>query len=77
MKKLNRISIVILAISISMIIIGAVLGGITNLNNQGAAFNVTQLVNALQSLGYIAAAFSGIVLVASCVTAVIRNEDKK
>jgi len=69
MKKLAITSIVILAIGLAMIIVGAVLQGLDTTGN----FNIQYLANALRDIGYVASALSGVVLVATGVSSAIDN----
>ena len=75
MKKFSLTAIIILSVGLAMAIIGAVLSGITFGN--GAKFDAAELARVLETIGYIAAALSGIVLVAIGVSYAITEQTKK
>ena len=69
MSKLSTTAIIVLAIGLAMAIVGAVMQGI----NYTGDFNGQPLASVLREIGYIAAALSGIVLVASGVASAVRH----
>jgi len=72
MKKLTMISLVTLSIGLSLIIVSAVFSSIV----WGAGFNGANLVGPFNSIGYLMAAFSGIVLTATAVTHAAKDGGK-
>ena len=73
MKKMTLISLITLTIGLAMVIIGAVFASITT---WGAGFNPGVLSDTFQSIGYVVAAFSGIVLTAVGVTHAVGHDKK-
>jgi len=74
MKKLTIGLIVVLAITVTMKITGAVLAGVQP--RSGSNFDMSYLANTLMDLGMIGAALSGIALIAVVVAAAVRGEVK-
>ena len=77
MKKFVSTLIIILAVSVAITLIGAILLGVGN----AGSFNLAPLADAFRTLGIIGAALSGVVLAAVGVVTVVRtalnNEEKK
>ncbi len=68
MKKLITTTLIILAIGIAMIVVGSVLNGIA----WNASFDGTSFASALNNVGYLAAALSGVVLTGVGIVSVIK-----
>ena len=75
MKKLTVTALIILSVALAMIIIGAILGGVSTLG-AGAKFDASGLIDALTTIGYVAAALSGIVLTGMGVATAIKGKDE-
>ena len=73
MKKMTLISLITLTIGLSLVILGAVFASITT---WGAGFNPGVLADTFQSIGYVIAAFSGIVLTAIGVSSAVNEKGK-
>jgi len=73
MKKFTITAIVILAISLAMVFIGAIFQGVT-LNT--TRFDIEPLASALESIGFIGAALAGIVLTGFGVSSAVRGDAK-
>jgi len=72
MRKLSMVTIITLAVGLTMAVIGAIFQDITWTGN----FNPVNLAGVLETIGYITAAFSGIVLVALGVSSAVKSESK-
>ncbi len=72
MKKFITTTIVILSVGLAMVLIGAILQGI----NWGTGFDGTSLASALNTIGYIVAMLSGVVLTGLGVAYAVRNDSK-
>ena len=69
MKKFTLTAIIILSVGLALAIIGAIFNDITWTGD----FEPTALAGVMQTIGYIAAALSGIVLVAIGVSSAIKE----
>ena len=74
MKKGTMVAIMTLTIGLTLAIVGAVFQDITTWSD---SFNPVNLAAVLQTIGYLAAALSGIVLVAGGVANAIMEQTKK
>ncbi len=69
MKKLTLTTIIILGIGLAMVVVGAILQGIS----WGSGFNGDALASALNNIGYITAMLSGVVLTGTGIAYAIKN----
>ena len=78
MKKLSVSASITLSIGLAMIIVGAVLRSIWGLSTAaGSSFNATTLATAFESVGYVLAVISGVVLTAYFIVGAIKGENTK
>ena len=76
-KKVTIATIVLLAVGLAMVVIGAVLGSVTSLGGVLSAdkpFIATNISSALNTIGYLMAMLSGVVLAAVCVSGAFNKE---
>jgi len=68
-KSIFKGAVIVLAVSIAVLIIGAVLAGIT----LTGSFNLMALAGALQSVGMLSAVLSGLIVVAMIIISAVKN----
>ena len=79
-KKLMLTTVIIAAVGLTMVLTAAVLGTITTWGTTTGTFNPTNtnaLNTALNTIGYLSATLSGVVLVATAVATVTKQENSK
>ena len=71
MKRLTITSLITLTVGLALVVVAAVFDSIV----WGTGFNGANLVAPLNSVGYLTAAFSGIVLTAVAVASAVRGHE--